>query len=328
MSFKAILCIATGEHVTPDSCIACARQGALAGCHLTAPIIKGIVESIRPDDFGLTATTVMSCARKWRLKIEHDYALDPKQSYWAFRGQIAHGIVAETEGADPQAIVEQRFSMWVAMPWQQAPACNPWVQVAGEAVVITGQPDLVYLDRKLILDYKTTKAVPQLYKTYTCPTTGAILREGQWRPKRGFVFEDCACGQDHQPRAIETVSPRRAYPGHIWQLSVYAVMLAEQGLAIQSGEIVYLDMAQTVRVPVTLIPAHEVLATLQARLPAFIQPDLPAVLPQENGKDNWACGYCPVSAQCMAIEQGQPVQAIQPIERAAHHVEALVPSNL
>ena len=57
--FKAFVCEATGEYVDPQSCWQCAQKGALPGCHMTAPVINGIVQNMRPDDFGLTATTVL-----------------------------------------------------------------------------------------------------------------------------------------------------------------------------------------------------------------------------------------------------------------------------
>ena len=95
MPMAGFVCDAEELPVTIEACLACARAGALPGCHQTAPVIAGIVHGLRPDDFGLTVTTLIGCARKARLMHESPYWLKPAQSYWAFRGQIVHSIAAQ-----------------------------------------------------------------------------------------------------------------------------------------------------------------------------------------------------------------------------------------
>ena len=70
MSLAGFLCDANDLPVTIEACLACARSGALPGCHQTAPVITGIVRGLRPDDFGLTVTTLIGCLRKARLMHE------------------------------------------------------------------------------------------------------------------------------------------------------------------------------------------------------------------------------------------------------------------
>ena len=86
--FQGFECDATGEPVAPTECLACARAGALPGCHQTAPVIAGILRGLRPESMGLSITTLLGCARKTRLQREVDYWLKPSQSYWAYRGQL------------------------------------------------------------------------------------------------------------------------------------------------------------------------------------------------------------------------------------------------
>lgn len=99
MAFKAFICEVSGDFVAPNACLACARTGALPGCQMTDPVIRGILDNMRPDEpealvaagYGvLTITTLLSCPRKWRLKIECDYAEKPSSLWWAFRGQLVH----------------------------------------------------------------------------------------------------------------------------------------------------------------------------------------------------------------------------------------------
>lgn len=69
MPFEGFICEVSGEVVFPLHCLECARGGA-PGCPMTAPVVKGILDGLRPDDFGLTVTSLLACARKERLKQE------------------------------------------------------------------------------------------------------------------------------------------------------------------------------------------------------------------------------------------------------------------
>jgi len=342
MPFAAFQCQATGDFVSPQSCIQCACHGALPGCHMTAPTLRGILSNMRPDDPGelaqallsnrlgtsfgspLSVTTVLSCPRKWRLKIEYDYGEKPSNLFWAFRGQIAHEIAAHYSDAS-QNLVEERLS-FLAKPDVMPAEINSHVALSGDQVVISGQPDVVYLERGHLMDYKSTKAVPKTWKTYTCPNTGQILREGQWRPRRGYLFS-CACGEDHKPRAIESIGPRRAYQGHIQQVSVYAYMLAENGVEINSAEIVYLDMMEQVRIPVDLISHAEIEKTLGERLCAFLQEDLPPPLKASGDKEPWECRFCPVRTHCETLAAGEAPPQIIPVEAISPQGESETPQE-
>ena len=63
MPFTGFICEVTTNPVTPTECLACARAGPLPGCPMSAPVVKGILDGLRPDDFGLTVTTLLGCAR-------------------------------------------------------------------------------------------------------------------------------------------------------------------------------------------------------------------------------------------------------------------------
>ena len=282
MPFNGFICEVTAEKVSPDACTQCARQGALDGCPLTAPVVAGLVANLRPDDFGLTVTTLLGCPRKHRLKTTHPYWLKPREMWWAYRGQLMHGVAASYVTEDPHALAEQRFSMMVPTP-------------AGERM-ISGQPDLVYPDRQLVVDYKTTKRLPAPWKTYTCPETGLVIREGGYTVRtKMLACPHCAAGE-HPPRDILEKGPPRPYGTHVLQLSLYRLLLEENGYAIEAGELVYQDMGGQVRLAVALLPRAEAWTLLQTRLALFTQEALPPKLSQPD--EVWECDYCAVAAVC------------------------------
>jgi hypothetical protein len=297
--FKGFVCESTGEATAPADCLGCARGGALPNCPMTAPVISGIIAGLRPDDFELTVTTLLGCLRKHRLKQSEDYWLRPSESWWAYRGQLMHSISAQYVRNDPEALAEQRYSMFIETP------------IGG--VQISGQPDLVLLDRGHIVDYKTTKAVPRPWKTYTCPETGAVIREGTWSARGNIACPHCDKGK-HDGRAIVKESPPRAYASHRLQVSCYAALMFENGVEVKSGEIVYQDMAEQLRVKVELLPADGCIELLERRAAVALDPNLPDILRDPDGA--WECDYCPVRVPCERIYGGPVGKAALVVEEA------------
>jgi hypothetical protein len=287
MPFSGFVCEADGSPVTPDACLACARNGAQPGCHLTAPVINGILKHLRPDDAGLTATTLLGCARKWQLSQTHDYWIKPSEAWWSYRGQLLHGDLAQYAEADPFALAETRYEMTT--------------DIDGKSVTISGQPDVILIDRACLMDYKTTRRVPSPWRTWACPDSGEVIREGQfaWRAK----WMDCpACGERHAAAEIEAVGQPRAYRQHVQQVSLYRLLLHENGIDIATAEIVYMDMATQLRVPVELMSLDEAQTLLKQRLSLFLKDELPGVL--TDPEEVWLCDFCPVRSACEALHGG------------------------
>lgn len=140
-----------------------------------------------------------------------------------------------------------------------------------------------------------------------------MLRQGQWRPRYGTVF-DCECGEKHKAKEIEKVGPPKAYNSHILQLSAYAALLRENGIPVAASEVVYLDMQQILRVPIELMSQDDVMALICDRLPAFIQHDLPDPLEPIRGDKPWECRYCVAAEQCQASADGKQAQTIEPLK--------------
>jgi CRISPR/Cas system-associated exonuclease Cas4 (RecB family) len=288
--FTGFICEATGETVTPQSCLACARRGALPGCHMTEPVVRGIIQNLRPPDFGLTVTTLLSCPRKERLKSQVDYCLKPSEAFWLFRGQVFHSGLAAY--ATAQDIHEERFLILVEAPHG--------------LVEVSGQPDLVYLDKanRRLLDYKTTNRLPAEWKSYICPQSGAVIQEGTRSVRTRWITCPYCPEERHQTKQVERKSPPRARPRDALQLSLYRLLLAEHGIEIERGEIVYLDMRRLMRIPVELLRLDEAQRLLETRVALHTQPELPP--PLADPEEVWECEWCPLREACEK-RSGEPV---------------------
>jgi CRISPR/Cas system-associated exonuclease Cas4 (RecB family) len=301
MPFDGFICETTDEPVSASYCLDCARDGA-PGCPMTAPVVKGILDGLRPDDFGLTVTTLLACPRKEQLKQEWPYHLRPSESWWAYRGQLMHNIAFDFAKEDEQAIAETRFSVLVKT-------------VSGESISISGQPDLVLVDRAHMVDYKTTKRVPRPWLTFTCPETGNLIREGQWAPRGTTIpCPHCNLGE-HSKRKVKTTNPPRAYRRHIQQTSLYRLLLWENGIQVNSTEIVYQDMAEQVRIPIDMLSISQARSLLESRVALHTQDDLPGLL--TDPREVWECEWCPLRTKCEDLHGGLVGKVALEAEEAA-----------
>lgn len=283
--FQGFICEYDSTQVDALGCLECARMGSPAPCQMTAPVVAGILSELRDDDFGPSITTLIHCARKARLRRLAPYWTKPSDLWWAYRGMLMHDVARIFAEGDPNAIAEQRFAMLVTLP-------------SGELVEISGQPDLVYTDRKHLVDYKTTKRVPGTWKTYRCPNTDEVLYQNSLTWQRKYInCPHCEDGQ-HEAKAIVTEGPRRPYAAHALQVSLYRLLLSENGIEIETAEIVYQDMAEQIRLDIPLMGLDEAYEYLVGRVAAHTVPGLPAV------EESWECDYCPVRATCDGIRSG------------------------
>jgi CRISPR/Cas system-associated exonuclease Cas4 (RecB family) len=256
---------------------------------MTAPVVKGILDGLRPDDFGITVSVLLGCPRKVRLMQEWPYYLKPSESWWVYRGQLMHGVAYEFARRDENAIAETRFSMLVDT-------------ANGGMIKISGQPDLVFTDRSHLLDFKTTKRTPRPWLTFTCPETGQVIREGQWAPRgRVIACPHCELGE-HPKKEVKEEGPPRAYSRHVRQISLYRLLLAENGIEVSSGEIVYQDMSEQVRIPINLIPIPEARALLESLVAMHTQGPLPRIL--TNSEEVWECDWCMSRGKCEELHGG------------------------
>lgn len=288
MPFAGYICKVKGAVVSAQQCERCARAGAPPACPLTAPVVAGMTLGIRNLE-GFTATELLGCLRKVRLKREHDYYLDPEELYWAFRGQLMHEVAKRwVRRDDEDAIAERRFTARVFL----------------DAEPISGQPDLIYKDRGHIVDFKTTRRLPGTWKVYRCQKCGEVMHEGEnvvRKDLKKFECPHCAHPHDYIARLTGlTEGPPRARPSHVAQINVYAWILVQHDIAIHSGEIIYLDMGGMIRAPVEIWPMIRTADLVEQAYNALLANGLPDKITDPDAL--WECGYCPVRRICEGQE--------------------------
>lgn len=141
---KGFICEKGGGQVSFDECLKCALTRSR--CNYTYQMLKGMSVLIRqPQDNVAHITELMPCLRRTYLDRFYDVYLRPRDMFVRFRGQLGH-LVCERWKPEKGSIVEQMFIREVEPQ-----------KVNG--IRITGRPDEVIPDRKLIRDYKTTRYV-------------------------------------------------------------------------------------------------------------------------------------------------------------------------
>ena len=202
-----------------------------------------------------------------------------------------HGVAAQYATEADQIVAEQRFAMTVETS-------------TGQRVEVTGQPDLVLLTERRLLDFKTTKSVPTGWRSYVCPETDHVISEGPYALRRKFIdCPHCRLGQ-HALKAIEVISAPRAKLQHALQLSLYRLLLHRHRIEVDHGELVYQDMDTQRRVPVELLSLEEAERYLIERVTLALQVDLPPIL--TDPEEVWQCDWCPVRVACEQ-RHGSPV---------------------
>jgi len=149
---KGFICEKTGENMAFEDCLECARTrlNRKLGCPFDEATIAGMIfhQKVRDD---ISVTMISGCHRGTFLGRHNDTYVYPSGLYWAFRGQIAHKIMEEVDLHEDE-VKEKRF-------------VKEW-----DGIEISGTPDLIIPNQKVLKDYKTTKTVP----SYRSKTTGQI----------------------------------------------------------------------------------------------------------------------------------------------------------
>jgi CRISPR/Cas system-associated exonuclease Cas4 (RecB family) len=346
MPFVGFNCEVSGEPITPQTCLICARSGA-PGCEIGSPaIIAGIIRGQRPPDFALAAasgerqdlrldagfsvTELLACPRKTRLMAGHDWREKPTRLYYAYRGNLMHAEAERYLSEDPLAAGEARL-FW-------------FMRYSGKTIGLSGQPDLLLYDPPRggwkITDYKTIKEIPSRTYRYVCPVSGETISETPYRV-RGKSLSCAWCNERHPLEDVRVEElPPQPRGSHALQLQLYALLveknvariaqavnrqLAEAGsqasipadAPVIAAELVYLDMSGQKRIKVELLPRPERMALLKERLALHIQDDLPAIL--TNPADLWQCAFCPVSEICARLYSGpvgKELPAVETLETA------------
>ncbi len=109
---------------------------------------------------------------------------------------------------------------------------------------------------------------------------------------------------EHPKDEVKEEGSPKAYRRHVQQVSLYRLLLAENGIGVSSAEIVYQDMAEQVRIPVELLPIQATWDLLQSCVAAHAQEGLPPII--NDPQEAWECEWCPVRTKCEETN-GSPV---------------------
>lgn len=144
MPLEGFLCDLDHEPVACADCVACALAPVPPKgrrCRFTAAMLALMAGNNEArKDAGISATGLCGCLRQTAYNLTRGFYQAPIKLFPAMRGTLFHAMF---EGSEGDGVVrERRFFREV------------------DGMRITGQPDEVYLDRKLILDYKTKEKVP------------------------------------------------------------------------------------------------------------------------------------------------------------------------
>ncbi len=321
--FAGFLCEVSGDPVAPSECLACAQKGA-PGCPMTPALVERIILGIRPLDFsqrraaaagaeyGISATELIGCPRRYRLVREHAYHERPTSLAAAQRGAARHADLALYNGP---GLKEHRLS-WKFHYTHPGGSRIP--------VVLTGQPDLLTLqdDGWFITEYKDTHNPPRTTYTYTCRVhPDQVAGRPNWRGRGPFACPDC--GELTHSQVDEYIAPPSARSGHAMQVNLLALLAgknaahlaetynhdlqrhknwstppAKPDTPVCGGEVAYLGLLRCPVVP----DVDAALTLLKRRLAALLSPDLPPILSDKEAI--WECGYCPVRDVCERLHGG------------------------
>lgn len=122
-----------------QQCLECAATHENT-CQFDYPILSCMYRNLRKGD-GITVSSLLNCLRRVVLQARQDVYLDPKNLYFAFRGQLFHTVISQAH--DEEAVVEQRFERTIA------------------GITLSGHPDVIYPQKRKLVDYKSTKRIPK-----------------------------------------------------------------------------------------------------------------------------------------------------------------------
>ncbi|MFC1885589.1 hypothetical protein ACFLZM_00815 [Thermodesulfobacteriota bacterium] len=139
---QGFICERTHEPIPFNDCLECAKSriNRKLDCPFDEATIAGMIFH-QKNKTDISVTMISGCHRGVFIQRHYDFYVYPSQLYWAFRGQIAHKIMEESDLHD-DAVVEKRF-------------VKKW-----DGIEISGTPDIIIPGQKVLKDYKTTKQVP------------------------------------------------------------------------------------------------------------------------------------------------------------------------
>jgi hypothetical protein len=127
-----------------EECLKCAASHRNT-CQFDYPILAAMQRNLREEE-GISVSSLLNCLRKVVLQVRNDVYVNPRELYYAFRGQLFHAVIAQAQ-ADG-AICEEKFERTIA------------------DITLSGHPDVIYPEYRKLVDYKSTRRIPKDDKPY------------------------------------------------------------------------------------------------------------------------------------------------------------------
>lgn len=150
MPQRGWLCVFSGEKKAFGECIECSKGPR--HCEFPPEMLISMRKGLYPrgPDYISITRAFADCLRQVVLEIFFDYWVSPRKNYYAFRGNLIHGMLAGIRERDA----------WKEITWSRP------VEVDGKTVEVWGTVDKIVPRQRLIRDFKTTAAVPRGNEPY------------------------------------------------------------------------------------------------------------------------------------------------------------------
>lgn len=262
MGLVGVICDDDEQKYDFEACITCSLKGFPRSCHAPTSLIVAMSKNQEErKDAGLSATALLDCARKVILSQEEEFYEKPSAYHARFRGTLTHLLIEEYGSGLEGVVQEQRV--------------RKSLDVDGLQVEITGKPDWIDVNRKLIVDYKSCVSLNR-----------KPINAG--KPKDGHESQ---------------VNIYR------WLVAGGINMVTNEVVDydIELGGILYISMEGSRKVPVRIWSLDETEEFLRDRLRPHLEykqtKRLPPILSNEKGERSYLCNYCALREACDAREE-------------------------
>lgn len=148
MSICGVICGMDNSFQSFETCIHAHETFSKdRNCNVPTASIKSQRDNIKyRKDAGISASTILSCARAQAIESTYDIYETVISGYNKFRGTLIHAMIEHDPDPPEWVIQEERI--------------RRFVEVDGELVAITGKPDYVDPKYKVLIDFKSKHNLP------------------------------------------------------------------------------------------------------------------------------------------------------------------------